>query len=269
MTDAGQALGHHQVTVLRCSGESVDIDVGPCTNMCELHVKVCEAFGNKIYALCLGGAQLPSTYMFPESGLPNGCNVITAVAKAPLQLVYEGFTIKDVRLAGYTGREVVGSGFTLKDLFNGGYRAHDLFGVEHTCLEIERAGFTIRDLRHAGFTATELLAAGFPARDLNRGGYTIQDLVNSGHTASQVELAGYSKDLLHLRDFRIDGMPALQAAGLGYTAWCLRIAGYSAKSLQNTGCFTPSDLKSAGFTLQDMQDVVDGTAPQPNPNGDR
>lgn len=113
--------------------------------------------------------------------------------------------------------------------------------------ELKRAGASAADLKAAGFDPSELKRAGFNPRELLSTGFTPKDLTDSGFSADQVE-AG--------QDALPPGVTRAQLKKAGCSVETLkreRLAGVSAKSIQQASGCSLDQLKAAGFSMESLR----------------
>ena len=73
-----------------------------------------------------------------------------------------GYTITQLKAAGYSDSEIINSGYTASQLrVEGGYSLIQIIGGGYNASQLKDAGYYYYELLEAGFTPAELLEAGF------------------------------------------------------------------------------------------------------------
>ncbi|HAT8939250.1 TPA: type IVB secretion system protein DotG/IcmE [Legionella pneumophila subsp. pneumophila] len=177
-----------------------------------------------------------------------------------------GFTAKELRDAGFSAQELKDVGFSAKDLKDAGFSAAELKAAGFTAAQLKAAGFSAKDLKDAGFSAAELKAAGFSAKELKDAGFSASDLKNAGFSAKELKDAGFSAS-----DLKSAGFSASELKNAGYSADELKKAGYTSAELRNAG-FSPQESAVAGLQGPDLQQLdssitgipsIPGATPRP------
>jgi len=255
--------------VVQMSGNAIcELQVEPTDRIEELQEVVQLKVVNAC-TLCFNGVQLQHQDV-DKCGLQNGSQVTAIVAANAAQLKEgafgelwlrnrgrKGFTVQELKDAGYGAPQLKALGFT----------ASGLKTVGLTASELRAARFNVSELKNAGFTLAELKAIKFPCRFCNGTGTkgfsqcTFCFPSGSGHqgsiTASDLKDVGYG-----LSELKTVGFSACQCIAAGFSAahcmeaWRLhstedcKEAGFSAAACKEVG-FSAADCIAVGFSLTD------------------
>ncbi len=115
----------------------------------------------------------------------------------PGSLKAAGFTVSDLKDAGYDAKSIIAAPFTPVEMRTGGFTAKQLKDLGYSASALKAAGFTVGDLKQANYTPSELAKAPFGATDLRSAGLTAEDMKEAGFKPEELKLAGYTDgDLL-------------------------------------------------------------------------
>lgn len=128
-------------------------------------------------------------------------------------LTDEGWSIVEIKRAGYECKEFIESGYTVAEL-----------------LSI----FSVSDFAKAGVPFSDMIATGWDCHRCKESGYSLTDLVKVGCTTQRIRDAGYD-DLEAAIDLRKHGVPAEKMKLGGWPLSYLKQAGYSATELRLAG----------------------------------
>lgn len=128
-------------------------------------------------------------------------------------LTDEGWSIVEIKRAGYECKEFIDAGYSVSDL-----------------LSI----FSVSDFAKAGVDFSDMIATGWDCHRCKESGYCLKDLVKVGCTMQRVREAGYD-DLDAAIALRALGVPAVKMKTGGWPLSYLKRAGYSATELRLAG----------------------------------
>lgn len=99
----------------------------------------------------------------------------------PLQnALGEGYTVRDMRLAGFPLSELRAAGISLEALFSGGYGCEMQAQKQQGVRKLQAKGWTPSELRAIGFRISALRKAGFSYDDIKSAGYPASALAGAG-----------------------------------------------------------------------------------------
>src|SRR3990167_4060775 len=201
------------------------------------------------------------------------------------ELHHAGFTAQEMKDGGFSDGELKGSGFSDQDITRAsglpnGITANDVrkagcglaaleklraAGVSAAAIrnisgcskdQLKAANFNAMSLKNAGFSAAELANAGFTPAQLRQSGYTARNLLNAGFTPDQLVQSGYTPEQISGAESEFPpGISADEVKGAGCTVEALkkeRVAGVSAKLIEQYANCSAAALKEAGFTDDDL-----------------
>lgn len=128
-------------------------------------------------------------------------------------LTDEGWSIVEIKRAGYECKEFIESGYSVAEL-----------------LSI----FAVPDFAKAGVPFSDMIATGWDCHRCKESGYNLTDLVKVGCTMQRVRDAGYD-DLDAAIALRLEGVAAVKMRQGGWPLSMLKQAGYSATELRLAG----------------------------------
>ena len=195
--------------------------------------------------------------------------------------IYLKYSVKELKDAGFTVRDLKKEGFKLKDYYDvfdlkelneGGYSLRDFKNENYDLSELQEAfSASVKDFKDAGFYLWDIIDAfRTKTKKLKEAGYTAAQLNRSGADLFQLKNAGFSvKDLQELdigprikkliieagytaKELKEGGFKAIELKREFRTSE-LKDGGYTAKELKDAD-FTASDLKAAGFTVRDLKE---------------
>ena len=191
------------------------------------------------------------------------------------------YSVKELKDAGFTVRDLKKEGFKLKDYYDvfdlkelneGGYSLRDFKNENYDLSELQEAfSASVKDFKDAGFYLWDIIDAfRTKTKKLKEAGYTAEKLYSNGAKLFQLKNAGFSvKDLQELdigprikkliieagytaKELKEGGFKAIELKREFRTSE-LKDGGYTAKELKDAD-FTASDLKAAGFTVRDLKE---------------
>jgi len=130
----------------------------------------------------------------------------------------EGWSMVEIKRAGYELKEFMESGYTVEDLL-----------IPHL--------FAVADFARAGVPFSDLIATGWDCARSKESGYTLIELVQAGCTILRMRDAGYN-DLDAAVSLRANGISAARMKSSGWPLSQLMEAGYSAMDLRLAGYST-------------------------------
>lgn len=133
--------------------------------------------------------------------------------------------MKELREEGWTVIELKRAGYDYKDFIESGYKLEDIMCV-----------FTPSDFSKAGVSLSEMVAAGWDCYRGKEYGHSIADMVQAGCTLQRLRDAGYTD---------LDAAAALKS--LGIPPATLRAARWKLSELRRVG-FSVTELRQAGFS---------------------
>lgn len=148
-------------------------------------------FGGFSVRECINAGYTTKTLVdagFPLAGFKDaGCT-----AK---ELFDAGFTVDYFRIAGYDLRDLRGlvscsagqvksGGYSLVQVKAAGYTAGELKVAGYPLAQVKAAGYTLVELRQAGYAVWVLAANGYSITELRRSGFTDQEFVQAGLKSS-------------------------------------------------------------------------------------
>lgn len=198
------------------------------------------------------------------------------------QMKLAGFSAQDLKDAGLSSAQLKKAGFSPEALKNAGFSAQDLLNSGFTPKDLAHAGYTPgeikdaqrvlpldlkADLQEAGCDVTklnDLVARGVTAKQIkdNTGcsldvikqvDFKPYELLNAGWTAEQLAKAGFPKEAYDDEALKQLGCDSKQLA-------LLREKGISAKRINKINNCSLAQLKTSGFSAQDL--VKDGFSPK-------
>lgn len=182
---------------------------------------------------------------------------------SPEQLLDIGYTVTELKMAGYSAQDIACSRHYLEDssgmakaLLDAGFSQSSL-PKDHALLQallskgesvddLKKLGFSCEDLARSGVNVKKLLDSGCTVSSLAKAGISATELKKNGVSAAQLRLAGYSA-----ADVAQAGYSPKELIKGGYTPAALRAAGVSAAELNSAGV-SSAQLKAAGFTDGDL-----------------
>ena len=127
-----------------------------------------------------------------------------------------GFTIEQMKAAGYNSYQCNVAGFSLEELTSAGH----LGPGTHTALQAKAAGFTIEQMKAAGYTSRQCNVFGFSIEELTSAGHlgpgthTAQEAKAAGFTIEQMKAAGYVP-----YQCKVVGFSFEEASRAGFVTW--------------------------------------------------
>ena len=127
-----------------------------------------------------------------------------------------GFTVKQMKAAGYRSYQCNLAGFSLEELTDAGH----LGPGTHTAREAKAAGFTIEQMKAAGYDAYQCKLAGFSREELTDAGH----LGPFTHTAQEAKTAGFAIEQMKAAGYRpyqckVAGFSFEEASRAGFVTW--------------------------------------------------
>ena len=127
-----------------------------------------------------------------------------------------GFTIEQMKAAGYDSYQCNMAGFSIEELTDAGH----LGPGTHTAQEAKAAGFTIEQMKAAGYDSYQCNMAGFSIEELTDAGHlgpgthTAQEAKAAGFTIEQMKAAGYRPYQCKVAGFSFE-----EASRAGFVTW--------------------------------------------------
>lgn len=203
------------------------------------------------------------------------------------ELRENNFTLKELKDAGFSKKEFLDFGINnkiidimfenfflnkdelnLKDLKDIGFTAQELKNQKYSLKEIKEAGYSIDELLSIIDSKHKLLELGFSLEELKRVDYNISLLKEFGFTLEQFKKAGYKATYLHYAGFTIKelkdsgftfkdllGIEIYYMRRAGYSAKEYKTEGYKAKFLRDYGEYSDKELREAGYTEEEINEL--------------
>jgi len=164
----------------------------------------------------------------------------------------------------FTATELKIAGYTAADLFAAGFTANQLVEAANNDKRPGVIGYSVNELYTAGYTVESIKAAPWKiqptvsdwAIEKNKGAdgiftykylVPLAKLIEGGYSITQLRSGGFNPGLLNTAAARL-GRP-------NYTEKDLKIGGYSASELYNHGYTDLAKLRVAGYTAKDLKDT--------------
>ena len=127
-----------------------------------------------------------------------------------------GFTVVQMKAAGYRSYQCNLAGFSLEELTDAGH----LGPGTHTAREAKAAGYTIEQMKAAGYDAYQCKLAGFSREELTDAGH----LGPFTHTAQEAKAAGFAIEQMKAAGYRpyqckVAGFSFEEASRAGFVTW--------------------------------------------------
>lgn len=184
--------------------------------------------------------------------LPNliNANLYTILNNKIIQF-YKEITINELLIIGYTLEDLKDAGYTKDNFIEAGYGILDLKNAEYKKDDFIAAGYSIFELKAVGYTKDDFEIAGYIASDFKNAGYSIDDFEVAGYTVSDLKEAGFNKD-----DFTRAGYSILNLKEAGYKKNDFTRAGYDAYDLE-TSNLSVDDMYAIGYTSTNSDNGIE------------
>jgi|GEM_PF-6811386 len=150
----------------------------------------------------------------------------------PKDKVLEFFSLKDLKEADFSPKKLKDLGFNLQQIKDAGYTLNDFLSSQFDLKKELASLYSLDIFKLEGFSARQLREE-IKANviDLKQAGFTLQEIIDAGFDLNQ-EI----KMHFNLIDFKTIGFTAkMMKDDLKYSAWELRLSGYSKKEILDAG----------------------------------